>query len=172
MRIKRLLIILAVLAVIGVGASQAFAGDGETPPPPSTPDPMAAYQPPAGPIVTDAALEAKATAAATMADDSSPESITAVNTTFADAIKAMESEAEVRPPTSPGMASFESSAIVLVVVRGHFRLTTARVPRGQKLPEGNVLALGYDAHSGMLEYRSLSSEVPASLAGLGTRRAL
>jgi hypothetical protein len=172
MRIRNVMIILGVLAALGVGASQAFGEGGETPPPLNAPDPMAAYQAPTGPIVPDATLTTKAMSAATMAGDASPESITAVNTTFADAIRAMEPETEVSPPTSSGMASFESSTMVLVVAQGHFDLTTAHVPKGHKSPEGTVLALGYNAQTGMLEYRALFAEVPQGLAGLGVSRIL
>jgi hypothetical protein len=84
----------------------------------------------------------------------------------------MEPETEVSPPTSSGMAAFESSSVVLVVTRGHFKLTTAHVPKGHALPEGTVLALGYDAHTGMLEYRALLGEVPGGFAGLGASRVL
>jgi hypothetical protein len=68
--------------------------------------------------------------------------------------------------TSGERAAMEAP-VYLIELYGTFTLADARVPQGEAAPQGTVLRLIVDAHTGAIEGRSLGAEVQAPLGKLG-----
>lgn len=89
-----------------------------------------------------------------------------ISSTFADAIQAEEATT-LPAPASATAAAIEASEVDVITMHGHFTLTNARVPPGEPAPEGSVLTVVVDAHTGELEARGVSEEEDSGLAALG-----
>jgi hypothetical protein len=57
--------------------------------------------------------------------------------------------------------------VYIIEMQGNFALADARVRQGESAPQGTVLRLLVDAHTGELEGRSLGPDVQAPLQNLG-----
>jgi hypothetical protein len=181
MRIRHLRRRRRLLYVVLVGTLAALAGAGamlasaEGPAAQSSPEPeaqapapLSGYQPASGPPLGDERIAQIARAASAQAGESAP-SMTAVNATLKLAIEARPGNEPLE--STPQMAALQKSEVVVVTLKGHFKLTGA-LPRGSSLPAGSVLTLTIDARSGWIDTRELSADSPPGLAALGRARAL
>lgn len=174
--------IFGILVVVGAsifGATQALGSPNSTPTlSPPEPDqaaisePLASYQQPTGPLLSDADVHSLALREAVRAGDSNPSAVLAVDTTLTNAERAVEPQAVIPETATGGAANFEHSAVSLVVLHGNFTLFAARVPRGRPAPTGTVLSLAVDAHTGAVDMRSIQTSDPSGLSALGTVRSL
>ncbi len=175
----RIVAVVILVAGLAFGVTQAVgaAGSSANSPAHSEGDeatktnPYASYQEPTGPELADEAIRAIALRVAAGSDDSSPSSITATSTTFADATRVDEPHGARQPPSSNGEANFEQSAVDLVVIDGHFTLNVPTM-EGRPDPSGKVLSLIIDAHTGWIDARGIAENEPAGLAELGAARSL
>jgi hypothetical protein len=166
-----------VLAGLVFGATQAAGSSGSAPSNPGepaatapAPSPFASYAQPTGPELSDTSVRGVALKEAGMAGDSKPARMTGVNTTYADAVNALDPGATQSSPTSEGEASYRQSSVVVVTLRGQFTLNVS-TPAGRREPSGQVLSVVMDAHTGRIEFRGIEESEP-DLARLGTARAL
>jgi hypothetical protein len=165
-------LVVTLLALTGAGAVFAAGqpSSGSTLEPESqAPPPLTGYQSSSGPVLADEQIAQIAGKVASEAGDEDP-SMTAVDTTLKSAIETDEGAKALG--STPAMAALEQSEIVLVILRGHFRLTSASVPRGHATPTGEVLTLAIDAHTGWIDTRELSEAAAPGIASLGTPRTL
>ncbi len=176
---KHLIITMILLGALAFGATQALgaagtstgAGSAESSPPPANaPDPLASYEAPSGATLSDEAIRAAALRYSNAAGEEAPTAISAVDTTLASAVQTADPSTSLPTPTG-GLARFEQSSVVLLVLQGQFTLDVS-VPSGQTDPRGSVLMLALDAHTGRLDYRGVTNAVPSGLSTLGTVRAL
>jgi hypothetical protein len=165
-------LVVALSALTGAGAVFAAGqpSSGSTSEPESqAPPPLTGYQSSNGPVLADEQIAQIARKVASEAGEENP-SMTAVNTTLKSAVETDEGAKAL--DATPAMAELERSEVVLVVLRGHFRLTSASVPRGQTTPTGEVLTLAIDAHTGWVDTRELSEEPAPGISALGSPRTL
>jgi hypothetical protein len=166
-----------IIAALAVGATQALGSSTTTTPTETTEartptqEPFASYQAPTGTPLADATIQDVATVEASRANDASPLSVTAVDTTYSAAVHALDPTAELSASPSTGEASYYGSAVVVVTMHGQFTLSVS-VPPGDPEPHGSVLSLVIDAHTGHVDLRGVEEEVPSAVAGLGASRSL
>ncbi len=67
---------------------------------------------------------------------------------------------------SPGISEWEQSSTDVITMDGNFALATAPRPAGDHAPEGHVLSVVLDAHTGTMDAISLNGSDP-NLAELG-----
>jgi hypothetical protein len=172
-------LILVALSIVVIASISSAATSSSTEPAaePSLPpgataaaDPLANYRAPQGPVLSDAALHKVALASAARAGDTAPTSIAAVNTTLGAAISSEPHNAAVQP--TPETEALNSSAVVLVIMHGHFTLNHEPIPQGAVAPTGSVLTLGVDAHTGAVELERLQDAAASGVAALGAQRSL
>jgi hypothetical protein len=178
-RFKRWIVLGCLMAAaLATGATQALGSSTSTTPAETTeeahataPEPFASYQASTGATIADSTIQGVATIEATLATDADPSSLTAVDTTYAAAVHALDPTAELSKTPSAGEASYYGSSVVLVTMRGQFTLHVS-VPLGSPEPHGPVLTLVLDAHTGHIDVRAIEEEVPAAVASLGASRRL
>jgi hypothetical protein len=157
------------LAVVLVaGAARTFASTSSSAAPYSG-DPEVtsmSYQEPTGPLLPAARVSEIAEQQAKLASESTPTGISVNTTTYDEAVRAEEG-APLPTPSSSGMAAFEASAVDTITMHGHFTLMNARTPPGKSAPEGSVLTVIIDAHTGQLEGRALADEEANGVAAVG-----
>jgi hypothetical protein len=111
------------------------------------------------------ALRALAMEESARASDDDPQSITVATASFADAVMALGGVTRVGS-SAAGESSFLASKVFVVIIRGSF-VTPWAAQAGQAPPSGSVLELVIDAHTGAVEVRGLSQQVPTGIAALG-----
>jgi hypothetical protein len=176
---KRLAIACVVLAGLVFGVTQAVGSSASTPAEPGelettqpvAPNPFASYQQPTGPELSDGAVREVALKAAAVAGDASPSSITAISTTYAAAVGALDPGATQSSPSSAGEAEYRQSTVVVVVLHGQFVLNVS-TPAKRPEPSGPVLSLVIDAHTGRIDVRGVEESEPPGLSSLGAARSL
>lgn len=176
-RVAVFLVLFGVIAATGIVeafASAAGSASGNPSSPAATEERVverSEYTPPEGPVLSSSAIDAIAHREAALANDNSPTSVRAVDTTLKSAEELQPNN--VMPPSSnSSMAEMEGSAVVVVVMHGAFVLSNARVPDGHLAPNGRVLTLVLDAHTGQLETRAVTSEEPPDFNALGETQEL
>jgi hypothetical protein len=166
-----------LLAGMAFGVTQAAGssgsasdGTGEAVGAAPASSPFASYAQPTGPELSDSSMRSVALREAARAGDSKPSRMTGANATYDDAAKALDPGATRSPPSSEREASYRQSAVVVVVLHGHFTLK-ASTPAGRRAPSGQVLSIVIDAHTGLVEFRAIEESEP-ELAQLGPARPL
>jgi hypothetical protein len=124
------------------------------------------YKEPTGPLLSAARVSEIAEQQAKLANESTPTDISVNTTTYDEAARAEEGT-PLPTPSSSGMAAFEASAVDTITMHGHFTLANARTPPGKPAPEGSVLTVIIDAHTGQLEGRALADEEANGVAAVG-----
>jgi hypothetical protein len=174
--LKLALACLLLAGLVGFGATQAGGASSTGPDPePSqanAPDPFASYTRPAGPELSDSAVDTIAQEQARIAGDPNPTSITATSSTYGAATAALDPEGTSPASASAGEESYRRSAVRVLVMDGDFRLDNSRVPRGYAEPSGPVLFLVIDAHTGKIDMRGIEESNPTAVAQLGNTRTI
>jgi hypothetical protein len=174
--------VTALAAQSAVGASTSPTPEGPSPtgqPPPASPpapataaqvDPYASYVAPTGPVLSLRRIRKLALREGARDADPRPASISTAKGPLLLALNVMSSHSA--PTTAPaamtdGQRAAMEASVYLIEMQGSFTLADARVRRGEPAPQGTVLRLIVDAHSGSVEGRSLSTEIEAPLSNLG-----
>lgn len=134
----------------------------------ATQKPPASEVEPSGPEISPTdAREAAEKDVRIVASEPDPQQITMARGTVGNAQTVMEAVAHASNPQFVGSGTIPWSkfAAYLVVLHGNFRLTM-HVPRGHESPQGSVMALIIDAHTGIVEGRYIGNETP-NLNSLG-----
>lgn len=174
---RAVLLLLAVVSVVVTGITESFASGGSSQLPLSPPGEerdvvtASAYTPPAGPLLSDSQLATIAYREAALANEPSPASVRAVDTTLKSA-EEIQPNVVMPASSTPSVVAMEGSAVVVIVMHGSFTLTNARVPLGSPPPTGSVLTIVVDAHTGQLETRAVDNEEPPHISALGSTREL
>jgi hypothetical protein len=188
----RHLLVGVVLVVVSAFGVQAAVGasplrSSEDPSPPAAPstngetspepqgEPYAAYVPPTGPLLPLATVKTIALEEARRDDDGDPSSISAASGTLLSALNVMSPNSAPTTALSAmpdGERAAMEAPVYIVEMHGSFTLAAARVPRDESAPQGTVLRLLLDAHTGAVEGRSLGSAVQVPLQDLGSTEAL
>jgi hypothetical protein len=148
--------------------------NGETPPEPQG-EPYAAYVPPTGPLLSLAIVKIIARQEAQRDGDGDPSSILAASGMLLSALNVMSPNSAPTTPLSAmpdGERAAMEAPVYIIEMHGSFTLAAARDPRGESAPQGTVLRLLLDAHTGAVEGRSLGSAVQVPLQNLGSTEAL
>jgi hypothetical protein len=168
MSVVLIVAVACVAAVTGAGAAAGgpgASGSEEA----QAPAPWTTYAPATGAAMSDSAIAKVAKLRATTAGDGAA-TMTAVDTTFAASLAAQTEGPALG--TSSGISQLGGSGVVVVTMRGHFKLGDAAVPRGRHVPAGSVLTLIIDAHTGWVDVRELSNAPLPGIAALGQARTL
>jgi hypothetical protein len=184
-RKRQLLAVVALVALGAFGAQIAFgaslqraveapslpaaaSANGQTPPE-SLSEPLANV-PSTGPLLSFASVKTIALKEAQRDGDDAPSSVSAAGGTLLSALNVMNpnSAPTIALTAMPVSERAEMEATVYIVeMRGSFTLAAAPVKRGESEPQGTVLRLLLDAHSGQVVGYSLASAAPAPLQNLG-----
>ena len=144
-------------------ADTTFGG----PPAVDSEPPAANYTQPAGPVLTEAQLLDGSLASSTqMASDSSPTSVVTTRGTFRQVAAAIDPTLQEPSAPTGGFANWMNSDVDLIVMHGQFTLQSAPVPMGHAKPQGTVLDIVVDAHTGAVDGIRLDDSSPAGLSAL------
>jgi hypothetical protein len=163
-------LVFGVTQAIGSSNSSSGAG-GLEPTQPAVPEPLASYQSPTGPALSDAALHSIALKESARAGDTDPSSIEAIDTTYAAGVHLLDPESTLPEAASAGESSYRASSVVVIILHGQFVLPVS-TPSGRPEPSGPVLSLVVDAHTGHVDIRGIEESSPPELTELGSGRSL
>jgi len=171
-------VLLCALVALGITANAVFGGTTQ-PTQPAEPAGEVQATPPAtgyvqsGPRLTQTQIEEVAQQEAARAGDATPgdatdkATMTTVNTSLQAAAEAAPHTTAIHA-SSPGMEALLKSEVVVVVMHGQFRFSSAPVPKGAPAPTGTVMTLTIDSHSGWVDQRELTTSEAPGLKALGT----
>jgi hypothetical protein len=138
-------------------------------------DPYANYTAPTGPLLTMAELKALALAEAQRDGEPAPTGLTVGSGTLFAAMDVMTPNSAPQTPLA-AMSSGDRAAleapVYVIEMHGEFTLASAHQRHGEGPPQGTVLRLLVDAHTGMLEGRFVGQTAQAPLSSLGSTVAL
>jgi hypothetical protein len=165
---RRLLVTVACVAcalvmvfVQGIGASASSTSTaGE--------DPFASYVAPTGALLSNEKIHQIALARAQADGEPNPTNMAMANGQLRIAQEVMSPQATPPSSETPGQAALLDSSVDLVTMTGHFTLGDAPVPKGDSAPNGSVMELLIDAHTGMVEGRYVGPNILGDLSRLGT----
>jgi hypothetical protein len=114
---------------------------------------------PTAPEVPLETIEEAAEREASQAGDASPKAIRVARGEIAGAETALNDATGKQEPAGATQPS-SSESVYVVVMKGSFTLSNAAIPKGASAPQGSVLALVIDAHTGLRVGRYLGEAVP------------
>lgn len=155
-RVRRALIVTAILGSMAFAGSQ-IAGASSSAPEQSNvpPDPFGSYVTSTGPELAQEQVLAIAEKQAQQAGEPNP-GLSIGTGTLEAAMRTINPLFNLPEPSeSPGYAAMLQSSVYLVSMTGQFKLTDAHLPRGASAPTGAMLDLVIDAHTGGVVGRAL-----------------
>ncbi|HEY5193229.1 MAG TPA: hypothetical protein VIJ39_05090 [Solirubrobacteraceae bacterium] len=149
---------------------------GETPLTESSksPEPAEGFVKPTGPKLTTDQIKSMVHKVSSEDNENNqePSSSTVYAMNLSEAQRAMESGMTPSASTSTGMRNWLESEVYLIVLKGHFTLGNAPIPKSSKEPTGSTLVLAIDAHTGVVDGEGVGNTVPAEGASYSAKQVL